>query len=211
MWGVVLVALVLAVGGPADEKAKVVAGLQAWLDGTQTLDMRFRQSLVSSALGTTATESGRLYLERPGKLRWDYLDPEKKIALLLGDRTALYLEDEKLFSRGRLSGEQGLFPRLLAGHDRVEAFFTASLVATPSIGGSGSYRIRLVRKDDPGALGVVILTLRPPEFLIEGAELVDETGNRTSYTFSNLRRNRVLPEGLFAFEPPPGTEVVDEP
>jgi outer membrane lipoprotein-sorting protein len=56
----------------------------------------------------------------------------------------------------------------------------------------------------------VTLTLHPPEFAIEGAELLDETGNRTTYAFTNVRRNRALPEGLFAFEPPPGTEVVDE-
>ena len=59
-----VVALVLVAGVPVDESDKVVAGLQAWLDGTSTLDMRFRQSLVSGALGTTATERGRLYLER---------------------------------------------------------------------------------------------------------------------------------------------------
>ena len=206
----VVVAAVLAAGTPTYDRAGVVAGLQAWLDGTQTLEMRFQQSLISGALGTTATESGRLYLERPGKLRWDYLDPEKKIALLLGDRTALYLEDEKLLSRGRLNGEQGLFPRLLAGRDRVEEFFVASLVATPSTRGHGFYRLRLVPKGDAGALGAVTLTLRPPSFLIEGAELLDETGNRTTYTFSNVRRNRPLAEGLFSFEPPPGTEVVDE-
>jgi outer membrane lipoprotein carrier protein len=210
MWVALLLASVLAAGTPTDEKATVVAGLQAWLDGTQTLDMRFEQSLVSSALGTTASERGRIYLERPGKLRWDYLDPEKKIALLLGDRTVLYLEDEKLMSRGRLTGEQGLFPRLLAGRDRVESFFAASLVASPSVGGHGSYKLRLVPKGDTAALGAVTLTLRPPTYLIEGAELLDETGNRTTYTFSSVRRNRALPVGLFAFEPPPGTEVVDE-
>ena len=42
------------------------------------------------------------------------------------------------------------------------------------------------------------------------ARLVDETGNRTTYSFSNVRRNQGLPEGIFAFEPPPGTELVDE-
>jgi len=210
MLGVVVAALILLAGDSVAEKTAVLAGLQAWLDGTSTLEMRFRQSLVSGALGTTASESGRMYLGRPGKLRWDYLDPEKKIALLLGDRTELYLEEERLLSRGRLSGEQGLFPRLLAGSDRVEAFFSATLVATPTTGGRGSYRLRLVPKADHGALTEVTLTLRPPEFSIEGAELLDETGNRTSYTFSNMRRNRRLPDGLFAFEPPPGTEVVDE-
>lgn len=205
-----LISAVLVAADPAGEKAIVIAGLQAWLDGTATLDTRFRQSLISGALGTTASESGRLYLERPGKLRWDYLEPEKKIALLLGDRTALYLEEERLMSRGRLSGDQGLFPRLLAGHDRVDALFAASLVATPSTGGGGSYRLRLVPKGEHAAMTEVTLTLRPPEFAIERAELLDETGNRTTYLFSGMRRNRPLPEGLFAFEPPPGTEVVDE-
>lgn len=205
-----IVALVLVAGAPVAEKAKVVAGLQAWLDGTSTLDMRFRQSLVSGALGTTATESGRLYLERPGKLRWDYLDPEKKIALLLGDRTALYLEEDRQLIRGRLSGEHGLFPRLLAGRDRIDDLFLAILVATPSTGGRGAYRLRLIPKGAHGAMAEATLTLRPPEFSLDGAELLDETGNRTTYAFSDMRRNRGLPEGLFAFEPPPGTEVVDE-
>jgi outer membrane lipoprotein-sorting protein len=58
---------------------------------------------------------------------------------------------------------------------------------------------------------VVVLTLRPPAFSIDAAELVDESGNRTSYEFSDIRRNRGVPEGSFAFEPPPGTDVVDEP
>jgi outer membrane lipoprotein carrier protein len=206
----VVAALVLLAGDAVAEKTAVIAGLQSWLDGTSTLEMRFRQSLVSGALGTTASESGRMYLDRPGKLRWDYLDPEKKIALLLGDRTALYLEDERVMSRGRLTEEQGLFPRLLAGRDRLEALFAATLVATPSTGGHGVYRVRLVPKGERGALAEVTLTLRPPAFSIEAAELLDESGNRTSYSFSNVRRNRGLPDGLFAFEPPPGTEVVDE-
>lgn len=206
----VLIALVILAGNPVAEKARVLAGLQAWLDGTATLEMRFRQSLVSGAMGTTATESGRLYLERPGKIRWDYLEPEKKIALLLDDRTALYLEEERMMSRGRLSGEQGLFPRLLAGRSRLDELFAASLVATPPDGGRGSYRVRLVPKGDHGASTEVTLTLRTPAFSIEGAELLDETGNRTTYAFSDVKRNRRLPDGIFAFEPPPGTEVVDE-
>ena len=74
----------------------------------------------------------------------------------------------------------------------------------------GGYRLRLVPKGDHVALTEVTLTLRAPEFSIEGAELLDEMGNRTRYTFSSVRRNRGLPDGLFAFEPPPGTEVVDE-
>ena len=134
---VVLAAALLATAAgpgaaPTADRGEVISGLQAWLDGTRTLEARFRQTLLSGALGATVSEAGRLYLERPGKLRWDYLEPEKKIALLLGDRTFLYLEDDRQLVRGRLAADQSLFPRLLAGGERLEAIFSATLVATPA-------------------------------------------------------------------------------
>jgi outer membrane lipoprotein carrier protein len=193
------------------DRGGVVSGLQAWLDGTATLEARFRQTLLSGALGTTVSETGRLYLERPGKLRWDYLEPERKVALLLGDRTFLYLEDDRQFVRGRLAADQSLFPRLLAGGERLEAIFSATLVATPSSGGRGAYRLRLTPKTAPGGLAELTLTLRAGSFAIDGAEVLDEGGNRMTYVLSSVGRNGPLPEGTFSFEPPPGTEVVDQP
>ncbi len=202
-----------AVQGAAStaDRGEVISGLQAWLDGTTTLEARFRQTLLSGALGATVSETGRLYLERPGKLRWDYAEPEKKIALLLGDRTFLYLEEDRQFVRGRLAADQSLFPRLLAGGERLEAIFSATLVATPSSGGRGAYRLRLTPKIDPGGLTELTLTLHAGSFGIDGAEVLDEGGNRMTYLLSSVRRNAPLPEGTFSFEPPPGTEVVDQP
>jgi len=202
----------VARGAPASAAAApVLAGLQAWLDGTVSLRADFRQSLVSGALGTATVETGSLYLERPGKLRWDYREPDKKIALLLGDRTFLYLEDDRQFVRGRLAADQALFPRLLAGADRVVALFDATLVATPREGGNGSYRLRLTPKERPGGVAVVTLVLADKTFAITGAEVLDEAGNRMTYSLGHLVRNGPQPEGVFAFEPPPGTEIVDTP
>ena len=210
---VVGVSLAGTLSSPAaiPERDDVVVGLQRWLDGTATLEARFRQSLISGALGTGATESGRLALERPGRLRWDYLDPERKTALLLGDRTFLYLEGDRQYIRGRLHAEQALFPRLLAGSERIGSLFSSTLVATPRAGGNGSYRLRLVPIGAPAGVASITLDLRPGSFAIERAEIVDELGNRTSYALSELKRNGRLPVGLFAFEPPPGTEVIDQP
>jgi outer membrane lipoprotein carrier protein len=195
----------------APDSDGVVAGLQRWLDGTSSLTARFKQSLVSGALGTQASESGVLYLERPGKLRWDYREPDPKIALLLGDRTFLYLEADQQYLRGTIGTEQALFPRLLAGRGRVTDLFSADLLATPKAGGHGSYRLRLTPKGGSGALAEVILTLTAGDFGIEAAEAVDESGNRTTYALSGVVRNGGVPEGIFGFEPPPGTEVVDQP
>jgi len=193
---------------PAAGTAEVVRGLQAWLDGTRTLESRFRQSLVSGVLGASTIETGRLYLERPGKLRWDYLDPERKVALLIGRRTELYLDDERQLTRGVLSEEEGAFPKLLAGDGRLADLFVATLVAAPQ--GPG-IRLKLTPKGEAGALSEVVLTLHPGDFAIEAADVLDELGNRTTYGFYGMKRNAKLPTGIFAFEPPAGTEIVAAP
>jgi outer membrane lipoprotein carrier protein len=212
--GLLSLVLVPAAGAAEDTtttRDRAVSGLQAWLDGTSRLEATFRQSLISSALGTKTAESGRMYLERPGRLRWDYLDPERKTALLIGEGTTLYLEEDQQMIRGHLDSSGALFPRLLAGRDRVTEAFDARLVGTPASGGDGAYRLRLVPRGEAGGLSEVTLVLKPETFAISGAEILDEAGNRTTYVLGSVRRNGRLPDGIFAFEPPPGTEIVDQP
>ncbi|HEX4825716.1 MAG TPA: outer membrane lipoprotein carrier protein LolA [Candidatus Polarisedimenticolaceae bacterium] len=202
-------AAVHAAAPPADLPT-AVRGLQAWLDGTKTFEARFRQSLLSGALGAQTTETGRLYLERPGKIRWDYLDPDRKIALLVGRSTELYLEDDRQLRRGVLSDEAGLFPKLLAGNGRLVELFEATLVPPPQEA-PGDLALKLIPRGAAAAVSEVVLSLHRGDCAIAGAIVLDEMGNRTSYVFSQAKRNGKLPDGIFAFEPPPGTEIVADP
>lgn len=191
--------------------ARVLERLQAWLSGTRDLVCRFEQTLVSGALGAGDVESGRLQLLRPGHMRWDYLEPERKTAILEGHMTLVYLPEDRQLLRGRLSREGGgALHALFAGEGRLADLFEATLVATPDLGGQGSYRIRLVPKNLEEAFEEVILTLRPASFAIEEAEVLDSAGNHVRYRFTGIRRNRGLSPGVFELVPPPGTEILDE-
>ena len=114
----VLLGLLWFAGGTvlgAELKAvEVVSRVQAWLDGTHTLAGQFEQVLISSALGAGLEENGRLYIERPGKMRWDYTSPERKVAIIQGDLTWFYIEEDEQMFLGRLDGEIKLLPMLLA-------------------------------------------------------------------------------------------------
>lgn len=201
----VAVLLLASIPAAAAEPTAALASVEAWLSGTRTLEGRFEQTLVSGALGTGLSESGRLWIERPGRMRWDYERPERKVAVVLGERTALYLEEERQWIRGTLGEEAGLLPALLAGREPLSALFETS-------GDGGGSRIRLKpRKEDAGALEEIVLHVAPGTGAIEGAEVLDAAGNRTAYRFTGWKRNRKLPDGIFAFEPPPGTEFVEQP
>ncbi len=195
-------------GAPAREleAGEVLARLQAWLDGTRDLEGRFEQKLVSGALGAGLEERGRLYLARPGKMRWDYLDPERKIAIIEGRRTRLYIEEERELWEGTLD-DDALLATLLAGSEPIAAGFEAGLLTTPRHGGRGAYRLQLVPHGPVEALQEIVLTLREPGFAIAEAEVTDGAGNRMLYRFIDLRRNRGLADSTFEFEAPPGTEI----
>ncbi len=186
--------------------AAALAGLQSWLDGTRTLEARFEQSLVSGALGSGLTERGRVFVERPGRLRFDYVEPERKVAIVDGDRTWLYLAADRQLLLGRLESQADLLPVLLAGSKPLAQIFDAT-VETPQARGAGPLRLILVPRDGNSDVGKIVVTLRPPAFALESADVLDAAGNRMEYGFSSVQRNGRLPKGVFAFEAPPGTEI----
>jgi len=208
----VALALAGALLGPATagepDPREVAARLQEWLDGTRDLEGEFRQTLRSGALGSGISESGKLYIARPGKMRWDYTDPERKVALLDGDRTTLWIEEDEQVILGRLGADSDLLPRLLVGDGRIDELFEVS-AARPGEDG-GLYHLRLVPRRASDTLEEVVLWVRPPACSIEGAEVLDSAGNRIEYRFSGLRRNRGIPEQRFRFAPPAGAEVLGE-
>jgi len=206
---VVGLVLLLAPPRPASAAADPLAGLQRWLDGTRTLEASFEQRLASGALGTGLVESGRLWLRRPGHMRWDYLDPERKVALIDGDQTGLYVAEDEQYVLGHLDAGSRLLPALLAGTEPLAGLFRSEVVTMPDDpAGDGTWLLRLQPVDAEEAFEAIILRLAPDSFAIVGAEVVDPAGNRMLYVFDDIRRNVDLPDDVFAFVPPAGTEIV---
>ena len=190
---------------PAAGEGATLAGLQQWLDGTKDLQARFEQSLLSSALGAGPSESGRVYLRRPGRMRWEYTQPESKIAVLVDDRTQLYLAAEKRLHVAQLSKDDAPLAALLAGTQPLSAVFEAT--SLPDEGGKG--RIKLVPKSPTSGVQEIVLGLDPKTSAVLRVEVLDQGGNRMGYTFSALKRNAGVADSLFRLDPPRGTEVVE--
>lgn len=190
------------------EAARVVAGVQGWLDATRTLRCRFVQRLDSGALGAGMEEGGRMLVQRPGKLRWDYEGREPKVAIIDGSATLLYLPDDRQMIRGALDPEASLLPSVLSGIGRLADLFHVAL--EPS-GSSKEHRLRLRPRRAEGGVEEVVLIVAAKSFEIRGAETIDAAGNRSSFRFIDLRRNVAIEASAFEFRPPEGTRIVDQP
>jgi outer membrane lipoprotein carrier protein len=203
----ILAASPWAQGGEPLGADDVARGLQRWLDETTDLQGSFRQALLSGAFGTGIEERGRVWIQRPGRMRWDYLDPEQKVAILDGDLTWLYVREEAQLILGSLEEHGSLLPTLIAAERPVLELFEASLVVS-AVAQDEPYRLVLRPRSDAETFESVTVVLRQKDFAIESAEVLDAAGNRMLYQFSKLRRNKGVPDGIFRFEAPEGTTVL---
>lgn len=204
-------ALAWRVAAAGEPCGAALTGVQRWLDGTHDLQASFRQAVLSGALGVGPEESGRVYVARPGRMRWDYLEPERKVAIVEGDRTRLYLAEDAELWEGSLDPTERLLPELLAGTRRLDALFDCRPEAGPTGEASSSSRLALVPLAPSSAYERVTLEIDPKQFTLRAIEVLDAAGNRIRYDLSRIRRNAGLADDLFDFDPPPGTEIVARP
>ena len=201
----ILLALVLS--GP-EVDATLAEGLVRRIEARQgraaDLTARFTQTYRSGALGREVVERGVLRLKRPGRMLWEYKDPEKKTFVADGRSYYFYVPaDKQVIVRDR-DQEQGVAALLLAARGRVLDQFEASLEPAP---GEGLFRLRLTpRKADPD-LEHVLVDLDVAG-LVRAIEVDDAQGNRSLFRFDDVRENVGLSDRLFRFEVPPGVEVI---
>src|SRR5260221_13762571 len=68
---------------------RVADNLDRHYNGLRSLRSQFTETYRGA--GITRTESGTLWLRRPGKMRWDYAEPQKKLFVSDGKTAYFYV------------------------------------------------------------------------------------------------------------------------
>ncbi len=198
---------------PAEELAlKVEATYAAFSDVT----IDFNQIYLQKARGRLQAESGKLYVARPKKLRWDYLSPKQKFFVYDGTAAYFYVvEDAQVikdahFEKSKLSSALGF----LWGEGALLANFKAGSCQNkkPEICPAGRQCscLLLEPKEPIPEVERMELMVDKENFLVHGAFLNDPLGNETTYVFSAYKLNSGLNDAWFKFVPPDGITVLEQ-
>ncbi len=181
---------------PADEVEKNLAGLASWsADFTQTIDDGHGKVLRSAA--------GKLYLQRPGKFRWDYTEPSEQLVLADGKQIWFYDKDLAQANVRDMDGTLANTPAsLLSGGGPVSTQF--DITALPAKGGLQWFQ--LVPKQGNSDFQLVRIGFDHGE--LASMFLADKLSQVTRLTFSHTSRNAPFAADLFSFSPPPGVDVI---
>ena len=196
-------------GSPA--AGDIVQQFESSYRGVRTLKAAFTQE--SSAWGRIRTESGVMYLQRGGKMRWEYQKPEPKLFVSDGKNVLLYVPAEKQLTRTPLKASEDVrVPlELLVSHLSLRrAFSKVELARTEAPVDPGDYVLRAYPKPGYEQDYRDVLVELMPSFDIRRLVITypDETSMR--FTFARIIRNAAMPASLFEFTPPAGTEVIQQ-
>ncbi len=174
-------------------------------DQLQSLKAGFSESY--SGLGMTKTESGTLFLRKPGRMMWKYSSPQGKIFLLDGKYAWFYTEGDAQVQRIPASELDDLRSplRFLLGHTQIEKELTG-LTMAPSP--NGCFTLSGQPKGQEKRVTRVVLTVTR-DGTINGIEVDEADGAVTQFTFTGEQPNAQIPSETFRFTPPAGVPVVD--
>jgi outer membrane lipoprotein carrier protein len=206
MAAALLAASCLAPAATAEETpAAAMNRLRGFLDRVQSMRADFRQEILNAGPGAAQTARGRVVLKRPGRFRWDYLDPYERVVVADGKQLWLYEADLEQVTVRPLAEGLGETPAgLLTGErDMLERFEYVS-----SWSGEGIAWVRLKPRSADSDFDSVAIAFdgeRPVQL-----EINDRLGQQTRVVFSDIELNVPVAEQAFRFEVPPGVDVIRE-
>ena len=188
----------------------VAQAVDAHYNGLRSLRADFVEIYQGS--GTERTESGTLWLKKPGKMRWEYRSPEDKLFVGDGKDAWLYLPIERQARKSSMRKLSDLRSPLafLLGKTKLEKKLRGlSFAPDVATWKPDDLVLRGVPRGMEDQVRLVLLEITPQHqiarIMIHG---VDDS--ITEYRFSDQKENIDVADGQFHFAAPAGTEVVED-
>ena len=211
-----------AADGPVDEKAlqkvrEVVKQLQTRYEKMKDMQADFSQKTKIEGFERPVTSAGKVYIKKPGRLRWDYLDPATEQIYVNQDDVKVYVPEHKQVLVGKLTQMAASKAplELLQGAAKLDESFEIEPTTGSNRGVGGMPLITLIPKakehESTQNLQKIVLEVFPKTYFIRAVSLHEVSGNVAVFEFSNLKPNLGLGNEVFDFKTPSDVEVVRAP
>jgi chaperone LolA len=191
----------LAAADPAAGRQKV----EGFLQGLQSLQAQFKQTLIDRNGRTVEEASGVLAIRRPDRFRWDYREPNEQVIVADGSRIWLYDADLEQVTVRKLDDTLSATPAmLLSGQGNLQDNFTVTQASQEA----AILWVRMEPKRDDTDFKWVRLGFDGAT--LKFMQLADKLGQTTSLEFTQLERNPPIDPSRFTFTVPPGADVIGD-
>jgi len=176
-------------------------------NGAQTLQVTFQETYFGPNRGRQ-TESGDLYLRKPGRMRWDYKTPTGKLFLSDGKQVYFYNPTTNRAEKTKLRETEDMRAPLAFLLGKLD--FSKDFTNFQLRNAGNEAVITAVPKSDKLPYKQVEFTVSPlKSYAIQRLVVTGQDGSLLTFSFGNEVVNPNLSEKLFRFQLPQGAQWVD--
>jgi outer membrane lipoprotein carrier protein len=178
--------------------------LQNKLNAMSTMRADFKQ-IVKAKEREVSRSSGTMALQRPGRFRWNTIDPMQQLIVADGKKLWIYDKElEQVTVKKQEKGLGGTAALFLSGYgNQVSNDFD---VSEKDEGKRMVFDLKA--KANKENFQRVTLTFNKDQ--LTALDLYDQLGQITHVTLSKIKENEKLSSTLFQFKPPKGVDVVKQ-
>lgn len=168
---------------------------------------RFNQASTIQAMDITDTAEGKVFVKRPGMMKWEYEIPEPQIIVTDGDLLWVYRPADNQVMTGSapayFGGGKGA--SFLSDFRVIRDQFDVSLAdeAEP-----GHYRLKLIPKEDRLDITELFLSVGKDDPVIDRIVSYNSYGDKTAIALGHYQFNQKIDDSVFRFQIPEGADIV---
>ena len=192
---------------PTLSPAQWVQRLQAKYDEIQSFSAHFRQ--IFRGPYWEIEEGGRVWMKKPGKMRWEYEQPSSKLFVSDGVKIYFYVPEDNQVMVADLSLDLQDTPLLfLIGRGNIQEDFQVALDPEETPLETGNPVLRLTPRQLQAHFSFLIVEIDPALAVIHRLAVIEPLGNRNDYVLTGWRENPRIDDDKFRFQIPAGVEVL---
>jgi len=196
--------------GASTDVKTLAAAVDGHYNHLRSLEAEFTE--VYRGGGMERTESGTLWLKKPGKMRWEYRSPKDKLFVSNGRDAWFYVPEDRQARKTAAKKLEDLRSPLafLLGKTKLEKELQGlSLAPDVAPSGAGNVVLRGVPQALAERISEIVLEVAPDHRIVR-IVIQDVDGSSTEYRFGDMKEDVAIGDGRFEFRPPAGTETVED-
>ena len=192
--------------------ADLLDQVQVNLTGLAGFEAEFSQAFVDSIRGKRIEEKGKFWASKDRKVRWEYRSPTQKLFVFDGNHAYFYepkSHQVTVFEEFSQSTLVHIFD-LLVGSAGLEKHFRAQLCEKDcaQLAAPGSNVLEMIPNKVIPNVQRILAKVDSTRKLLSDVWVMDPLGNRTEYSFRDLKASGKLETSFFSFEIPKGVSVL---
>ena len=192
---------------------ELITKVQGNYDGITDIQARFAQEYINRSLNQVKKAEGRVYFKKSGMMRWEYHKPVRQEIVSDGATIWHYQPDDNQVIVGEISKaiRAKLSIAFLSGEGDLRRDFHILSPEGQTQREDRWYLLELAPIQSQADFQRLVLRVDPKRYLIVQTDIYDAFDNINRIRFSRIKVDRNLPDSLFTFTVPPGTQVLRSP